>query len=53
MLEIFTKLFNKEILNNELCNKAIDILYNQRCQDQIMRYIYQPIKYEHKTGSFD
>ena len=53
MLEIFTKLFNKEILNNELCNKAIDILYNQRCQDQIMRYIYQPIKYAHKTGSLD
>ena len=30
MFEIFTKLFNKEILNNELCGKAIQVLYNQR-----------------------
>ena len=53
MLNIFTKLFNKKILNNELCNIAIQILYNQRCQDQVMRYIYEPIKYAHKTGSLD
>lgn len=53
MLKIFTKLFNKDILNNNLCDKAIEILYNQRCQDQVMRYIYQPVKYAHKTGSLD
>lgn len=53
MLNIFTKLFNKEILNKKLCNIAIKILYNQRCQDQIMRYIYKPVKYAHKTGSLD
>lgn len=53
MLNIFTKLFNKDILNNELCDIAINILYNQRCQDQVMRYIYEPIKYAHKTGSLD
>lgn len=40
-------------MNGELCNLAIKILYNQRCQDQIMRYIYQPVKYAHKTGSLD
>ena len=53
MLNIFTKLFNKEILNKKLCNIAIKILYNQRCQDQIMRYIYNPVKYAHKTGYLD
>lgn len=39
MLEIFTLLFNKKILNDELCDNAINILYNQRCQGQKMRYI--------------
>ncbi len=53
MLNIFTKLFNKDILNKELCDIAINILYNQRCQDQVMRYIYEPIKYAHKTGALD
>ena len=53
MLDIFTLLFNKKILNEELCNKAINILYNQRCQDQIMRYIFDPIKFAHKTGALD
>lgn len=53
MLYTFAKLFNREILNDELCNVAIEILLNQRCQDQIMRYIYQPVKYAHKTGSLD
>ena len=48
MLKVFTKLFNKEILNDDLCNKAIEILYNQLCQNQVMRYIYQA-KYVHKT----
>lgn len=53
MLNIFTKLFNKYILNNELCDIAIQILYNQRCQDQVMRFIYEPVRYAHKTGCLD
>lgn len=53
MLDILTLLFSKKILNNELCEKAINILYNQRCQNQIMRYIFEPVKYAHKTGSLD
>lgn len=53
MLNIFTKLFNKTILNDELCDVSIKILYNQRCQNQIMRYIYEPVKFAHKTGSLD
>ena len=53
MLDIFTLLFSKKILNNELCEKTINILYNQRCQNQIMRYIFEPVKYAHKTGLLD
>lgn len=53
MLDIFTLLFNKKILNDELCDNAINILYNQRCQDQIMRYIFEPVKFAHKTGTLD
>ena len=53
MLIVFEKLFNKQILNEELCNKAIEILYNQRCQNLVMRHIYQPVKYAHKTGILD
>lgn len=53
MLDIFTKLFNKSILTKELCDIAIEILYNQRLQNQITRYIYNPIKYAHKTGHLD
>lgn len=53
MLAIFTKLFNKEILNDDLCEKAIKILYNQRGQYRIMRYIYEPVKFAHKGGALD
>ena len=34
-------------------NIAIEILYNQRFQNQIMRHIYQPVKFAHKTGTLD
>ncbi len=53
MLNIFTKLFNKSILTEELCDIAIEILYNQRIQNQLTRYIYTPLKYAHKTGHLD
>ncbi len=53
MYHVFEKLFNKLILNKDLCNIAIEILYNQRCQNQIMRHIYQKVLYAHKTGSLD
>lgn len=53
MLTIFTKLFHKEILTNDLCDISIKILSKQRCQDQVMRYIYEDVFYAHKTGSLD
>lgn len=53
MLKVFTKLFNKEILTDDLCDLAIEILSKQRCQDQIMRYIYENVFFAHKTGALD
>lgn len=53
MLLLFTKLWNTEILNEHLCQVAKEVLYNQRCQNQIMRYIYKPTLFAHKTGELD
>ena len=53
LCNMFIKLHNKEILNDELCEIAISILLNQRWQNQIMRYIYEPTLYAHKTGDLD
>ena len=53
LCNMFIKLHNKEILNEELCEVAMSILLNQRWQNQIMRYIYEPTKYAHKTGDLD
>lgn len=53
MLLIFERLFGDKILNGELCTTAKEILFNQRCQNQIMRYISVPVSYAHKTGELD
>ena len=53
MLNTFEKLFHKEILTCNLCNKAIEILYNQHIQNQIVKYINPNVKYAHKTGTLD
>lgn len=53
MLVMYQKLMNHEILNDELCEVALEILCRQRWQDDIMRYIYEPVTFAHKTGSLD
>lgn len=53
MCALFHKLFNREILNDELCNLAISILYRQRSKNQIVRYIYETVEFAHKTGELD
>ena len=53
LCKMFIKLYNKEILNEELREVAMKILLNQRWQNQIMRYIYEPTLYAHKTGGLD
>lgn len=53
MLLTFEMLFGNKVLNGELCTVAKEILFNQRCQNQIMRYISHPVNYAHKTGELD
>lgn len=51
--QIYEKLFHHCILTPELCEKAIQILNNQRCQNQLMRYFPQDLNFAHKTGELD
>ena len=51
MLDIFTALFSRSILTKDLCDLAISILYRQRRQDQVMRYLCEAVPYAHKTGT--
>lgn len=51
LLCMFEKLYAGEILTEELRQTAMTILYSQRHQDQVLRYIWEPVKYAHKTGS--
>jgi len=49
----FDKIFNKTILTPKLCNKAIEILRNQRSKAMITRYIYQNVLFANKPGSLE
>ena len=51
LLVMFEKLYAGEILTENLRQTALDVLYSQRHQDQVLRYIWEPVKYAHKTGS--
>ena len=53
LLHVFECLFNKKILNDDLCDIAINILYAQRNKDFILRHVYTPIPFAHKTGDLD
>lgn len=53
MYALFQQLFTHQILNDELCELAIQILLAQRQQNQLLRYVYQPIDFAHKTGDLD
>lgn len=52
MNKCFEILINEDILNNELCNFAINTLYGQKINNQIPRYIPN-VKFAHKTGGLD
>ena len=52
MNKCFEILINEDILNNELCNFAINTLYGQKINNQIPRYI-KNVKFAHKTGGLD
>lgn len=52
MYKCFELLINKKILNDDLCDLALNILYDQRINNQIPKYI-ENIKFAHKTGGLD
>ena len=52
MYKCFKYIVNKEILNTELCDLALNILYDQKVNNQINRYI-KNIRFAHKTGALD
>ena len=53
MYLIFDKLYHRHLLNDELTDIAIDILKRQRLKDQLLRYIFEPVVFGHKTGELD
>ena len=42
-----------KILNEQLCETAKTVLYGQRKFYNLMRYIYEPVKFAHKGGTLD
>lgn len=52
MYKCFKYIVNKEILTDGLCTLALNILYDQRINNQINKYI-KNIKFAHKTGSLE
>ena len=52
MYKCFKYIINKEILTNEFCDLALSILYKQKINNQINKYI-RNIKFAHNTGSLE
>lgn len=50
---LYKKLWNREILNDELCVLALDILLRQRDRNLFLRYLDGDVRYYHKTGQLD
>lgn len=53
MCDLYRMLHQKEILNEQLCNIALDILSQQKDNQMILRYIDTPTTFLHKTGELD
>lgn len=52
MYNCFNHIVNKDILTNDLCNLALNILYKQQINNQINKYI-KNVRFAHKTGSLE
>ncbi|KAB3535430.1 serine hydrolase [Alkaliphilus pronyensis] len=53
MAKILQKIYNKSILNEEMCEIMIDILKRQKHKDSLSRYITDEVTIAHKTGELD
>lgn len=52
MCKCFELMLNKEILTYDICNVALNYLYNQKINNQLPRYLNN-VKFAHKTGGLD
>lgn len=52
MYKCFKFVINKEILTDKFCDLALSILYKQKVNNQINRYI-KNIRFAHKTGALE
>ena len=48
---MFRGIYREEVLSPGMCGHAMEILLAQRCKDDFFRYIPQPLRAAHKTGS--
>jgi len=53
MVEVFSKIYNKEILDNISCEDIIDIIKSCQTNSRIPRYIPGNVDIAHKTGTLD
>lgn len=52
MYKCFKYIVNNEILTDEFCYLALSVLYKQKVNNQINKYI-KDVKFAHKTGALD
>ena len=53
MVELLSKIYNKEILDNESCEEILSIMKSCQTNSRIPKYIPANISIAHKTGTLD
>lgn len=51
--QVYEWLYRKEILTEELCDLALEILLMQRDRSMFLRYVTDNVRFYHKTGGLD
>lgn len=53
MVNVFSKIYNREILDNKACGDMLDIMKACQTNSRIPRYIPDKVEIAHKTGTLD
>jgi beta-lactamase class A len=53
MVELLSKIYNKEILDEQSCNEMLSIMKSCQTNTRIPRYIPESVSIAHKTGTLD
>ena len=53
MFRCFSAIYRRELLDDALCEKALDILSRNRDSREFRRYIWEDVRIAHKTGGLD